>query len=272
MSKIIDGRIIAEQIKAQLKQKAANFEKEKGRKCGLAVILVGNDPSSEIYVLNKIKACEQVGINSFVHTLKSNVSQEEVCILVNTFNNSQDVDGILVQLPLPEHMDQAKILECISPKKDVDGFSPASKHIPCTALACLELIKSTGASLEGAHAVIIGRSHIVGRPVAKLLLDHDCTVTITHSKTRDLATLTRQADILISAVGKKELVTAKMVKRGAIVIDVGITRQRDVVPNRFKIFGDVDFDRVKKVASHITPVPGGVGPVTIAMLLSNVLS
>jgi len=261
VAKIIDGKKIAQEIKDKLK----NHD----RKCGLAVILIGNDAASEMYVGNKIKACAEVGITSHVHRLQGNISQDEVTSLINTLNNDQDINGILVQLPIPNHLNEPEILQSIAPTKDVDGFGALSPHVPCTARAVLELIKSTGVSLAGKHAVIIGRSNIVGKPTAQLLLNQDCTVTIAHSKTRDLKSITRMADILISAVGRKNLVTADMVKPGAIVIDVGISRQHDHTPS---IVGDVDFESVKQIASHITPVPGGVGPMTVAMLLSNVLA
>lgn len=259
MAKIIDGRTIAEKIKNELKTKA------KKTKAGLAIILVGNDPASEIYVANKIKACNEIGIRHELYKY-DNSTDDEICGLIAKLNKDSGINGILVQLPLPKNLDERKILYTISPEKDVDGFLPNSRFVPCTALGIMELINSTGARLTGLHAVVIGRSNIVGKPVAKLLLDADCTVTMTHSKTRDIAVHTRMADILVVAVGKKGIITADMVKPNAIVIDVGISRHDD------RICGDVDFNSVSKIAGHITPVPGGVGPLTIAMLLNNLLS
>jgi methylenetetrahydrofolate dehydrogenase (NADP+)/methenyltetrahydrofolate cyclohydrolase len=274
VAKILDGKVLAEKIKSELKTKATVFQKKHGRKCGLAVVLVGNDPASEIYVANKEKACEAVGIASIIHKCKDNIKQDKLLELISSLNSDKNIDGVLVQLPLPKHLDSAKIVGAVAPAKDVDGFCAANVGnlsfgapcaIPCTARGCLELVKSTGIKLAGAHAVVIGRSNIVGKPVAQLLLNNDCTVTVTHSKTRNLADLTRTADILVAAAGCKHLVTADMVKPGAVVIDIGITRADG------KIFGDVDFDRVRDVAGYITPVPGGVGPMTVAMLLKNVL-
>ena len=274
MAKIIDGRVIADRIKKELEKKATTFIKKHGRKCGLAVVLVGNDPASEIYVSNKIKACELVGVASFVHRYAADIEQDELIKLICNLNDNKSIDGILVQLPLPNHIDSTVVVEAINPQKDVDGFCAVNAGklsrgekgiIPCTALGCLELIKSTGITLPGAHAVVVGRSNIVGKPVAQLLLNHDCTVTVAHSKTKDLANLTKQADILIAAVGKKHFITADMVKSRAVVIDVGINRQNS------NIFGDVDFEAVKDIAGYITPVPGRVGPLTVAMLLANVL-
>jgi len=279
---LIDGKAIAEKIKAELAKKAKTVKRT------LAVILVGADPASEIYVGNKVKACEQVGIKSVVHRFDEKISRDELCDFIEKLNRDHSVHGILVQLPLPAHLNDPMVYRRVSWAKDVDGFHPANvgylslgeveshivdkPFIPCTALACLECIKSTGVPLKGAHAVVVGRSNIVGKPVAQLLLNHDCTVTVAHSHTKDLATITRQADILVVAVGKKHLITRDMVKKGAVVIDVGISRQRDVASgNASRIFGDVDFENVKDVAAYITPVPGGVGPLTVAMLLKNVL-
>ena len=274
MAKIIDGRAVADKIRNTLAQRAKEFSDKNGRKCGLAVILVGKDPASEIYVKNKAEACNKIGVLSFVHRLGPKATQVEVLSLVEKLNESRFVDGILVQLPLPKQIDERTVLESILPEKDVDGFCITNvgklllNHpcvVPCTALAVLELIKTTGVSLPGAHAVVVGRSNIVGKPTGTLLLGQDCTVTQAHAKTRNLGELTRMADVLVVATGKKHLIKRDMVKPGAVVIDVGITREGK------KIYGDVDFENVKEVAGWITPVPGGVGPVTIAMLLKNAL-
>ena len=271
---IIDGRALAEKIKTDLREHG-------GKNCGLAVILVGQDPASQIYVRNKIKACEFVGISSYVHRFDETTTQAQILKLIKKLNTDKKVSGILVQLPLPKHLDESKIINAISVDKDVDGFVPGSKFVPCTALGCLELIKSTGVKLAGSHAVIVGRSNIVGKPVAQLLLNHDCTVTIAHSKTVNLPAITKQANILVVAVGRAKLITGDMVKPGAVVIDVGINRVPDnAQPNTGSspnlaastLVGDVDFDSVKHVAGFITPVPGGVGPLTVAMLMMNTLS
>jgi len=263
---IIDGKAISDKIKADLKVIAEKFERTHGRKCCLAMVLVGLNPSSVIYIDNKTKDCEAVGITVIEHRLSEKTTESELCFLIKRLNLNRNIDGILVQLPLPAHISEEKILQTIAPEKDVDGFGKTSPFLPCTPLGILELIKSTGTTLAGKHAVIVGRSNIVGRPTAKLLLDNDCTVTIAHSKTVNLGAITRLADILVVAVGKPKLITAEMVKKGAIVIDVGINR----LPNN-TVCGDVDFDAVKSVASFITPVPGGVGLMTRAMLLKNVL-
>jgi len=245
---IIDGKTLAEKMKQDIK--------EKNLKAGLAVILAGDDPASQVYVKNKVKACEQVGFESSIF---NNVD------VIEELNERADVHGILVQLPLPKHLDEKEVLSRIDPKKDVDGFLPNSCFDSCTPLGIIELIKSTGQSMEGKHAVVVGRSNIVGKPVATLLLNENCTVTICHSKTKNLKKITKQADILVAAIGKKHFITADMVKKGSIVIDVGINREDG------KIYGDVDFENVKDIAGFITPVPGGVGPMTIAMLLRNTL-
>jgi len=265
MEKVISGKALADKIKEDLKVKAKGFHKNHGRPCGLAVVLVGNDCASEIYVNNKVKACETVGIKSMVYHIESTIDQDELCAVIDRLNDDVAVDGILVQLPLPSHINEKKIIEMITPDKDVDGFGKLTHHKPCTALACLELVKSVCPDITGKHAVVVGRSHIVGRPTAKLLLEHDCTVTVTHLKTVNLGLHTKMADILVVAAGHKHLITRDMVKPGAIVIDVGINRIDG------KLYGDVDFDNVMDIVSHITPVPGGVGPMTIAMLLANTL-
>ncbi len=272
MSEIIDGKALSTAIKTELRDRANKFEKLKGRKIGLAVIRAGDDPASQIYVRNKIKACEQCGFESFSHCLNSDVSQSELTELIEKLNCDDRVDGILVQLPLPRHIDERAVLAAISPQKDADGFHAVNAGklflgergvVACTPRGIIELIRSTGQSIAGKRAVVVGRSNIVGKPVAALLLQNDATVTICHSKTRDLGDITRTADILIAAVGKKHFISADMVKDGAIVIDVGMNRDEN------GLYGDVDFDAVKNVAGYITPVPGGVGPMTVAMLLSN---
>ena len=247
-----------------------------GRKPKLAVIMVGEDPASTIYVRNKIRACEAVGVNSEAYRLAESTEQSYLEELVRKLNEDISVDGILVQLPLPSHLNSKKIITLIDPKKDVDGFSEVNLGslllddkkglYSCTPLGIIQLIRSTGVELAGKHAVVVGRSNEVGKPIALMLLQHNCTVTICHSKTMDLASYTRTADILVVAVGKSKLVTGDMVKEGAIVIDVGINRDAEG-----KLCGDVDFASVMPKAGYITPVPGGVGPMTIAMLMANTL-
>lgn len=275
MANIIDGRQIASEIKKNLGKRAEAFYRANGRKIGLAVVLVGNDPASEIYVKFKIKACEEVGVQSFVHKVGEGTSETEIVNIIKGLNCDAAVDGILVQLPLPKHIDSMRVLSNISVKKDVDGFHAENAGklflgaedgiYACTPNGVLELIKSTGVDIVGKHAVVIGRSNIVGKPVSALLMSENATVTVTHSKTVNLKSHTQLADIIVSAAGVKHLVSADMVKKGAIVIDVGIIRENG------KIYGDVDFENVKHFASHITPVPGGVGPMTVAMLLKNVV-
>lgn len=270
--KIIDGKAISASVRKTLIGRAADFEKKYGRKVGLAVVKVGANPASEVYVRNKILACEEVGVKSFSYNLPEEVSERELLELIDALNDADDVDGILVQLPLPSHINEKKILARITPEKDADGFHavnagglmlglPCTK--PCTPAGIIELIKSTGETIAGKNAVVIGRSNIVGKPCAMLLLAENATVTICHSKTSDLASFTRRADILVAAVGIKQFVTGDMVKDGAIVIDVGMNRSEG------KLYGDVDFASVSKKASYITPVPGGVGPMTVTMLLKN---
>jgi methylenetetrahydrofolate dehydrogenase (NADP+)/methenyltetrahydrofolate cyclohydrolase len=274
MAKIIDGKAVAQQLRDQIKAKAEDFEKQNGRKAGLAVVLVGADPASQVYVKNKIAGCEQVGINSFAHYLDAGIKQEELETLIDKLNADANVDGILVQLPLPGQLDERRALSRILVNKDVDGFHIESAGslmlgedclAACTPAGCIELIKSTGVDMTGKHAVVIGRSNVVGKPAALLLLQQNCTVTICHSKTQNLAEIAKTADILVAAIGKKEFVTGDMVKPGAIVIDVGINRHEG------KLYGDVNFAEASEVAGYITPVPGGVGPMTITMLLSNTL-
>ena len=270
--KISDGKAISASVRKTLIGRAADFEKKYGRKVGLSVVKVGANPASEVYVRNKILACEEVGVKSFSYNLPEEVSERELLELIDALNEADDVDGILVQLPLPSHINEKKILARITPEKDADGFHavnagglmlglPCTK--PCTPAGIIELIKSTGETIAGKNAVVIGRSNIVGKPCAMLLLAENATVTICHSKTSDLASFTRRADILVAAVGIKQFVTGDMVKDGAIVIDVGMNRSEG------KLYGDVDFASVSKKASYITPVPGGVGPMTVTMLLKN---
>jgi len=272
MIQVIDGKILAEHLRKELKNHAETFRKKNKRPIGLAVIMVGENPASQVYIKNKITACQQVGIKSVPHILAEGTSEKYVAKLIEKFNSAKDIDGILVQLPLPKKINERNILNLIDPSKDVDGFHASNAGalllgldcLPaCTPAGCIALIKSTGVDLVGKHAVIVGRSNIVGKPVALLLLQESCTVTITHSKTKDLANLTRQADILVVAIGQKHVITGGMIKPGAIVIDVGINR----VDN--KIYGDVNFEQASRIAGFITPVPGGVGPMTITMLLAN---
>ncbi|MCH5154859.1 MAG: bifunctional methylenetetrahydrofolate dehydrogenase/methenyltetrahydrofolate cyclohydrolase FolD [Clostridiales bacterium] len=273
MAEIIDGKGLAEKIKQDLCVRATEFEKKSGRKVGLAVIRVGNDPASAVYVSNKIKACERCNIRSFSFCFDEATSQSALIDLVHKLNKDPDVDGILVQLPLPKHIDERAVLSEILPQKDADGFHAVNAGklflgekggaVACTPRGIIELIKSTGVSISGKHAVVVGRSNIVGKPVAALLLQNDATVTVCHSRTQNLKEITSLADILVVAVGKSNFITADMVKPGAVVIDVGMNRGAD------GLCGDVDFNGVKEVAGYITPVPGGVGPMTVAMLLCN---
>lgn len=271
-AQIIDGKQLAQNIRNDLKARIQDIEKQFRAPC-LAVIVVGDNPASAVYVRNKIKACEEVGIRSIEKKLPSTASQDEVLCLVNELNDDPSVDGILVQLPLPKQINEQKVIETIAPAKDVDGFhvnnvgalvTGLEGFRSCTPYGVIKMLESIHAPLEGSHAVVIGRSNIVGKPMAVMLLEKNATVTIAHSRTRDLASLTRQADIIVAAVGKENVVTADMVKPGAIVIDVGMNRN-----HQGKLCGDVDFQSVQEVAGFITPVPGGVGPMTIAMLLVN---
>lgn len=275
MANLINGKEVAAEVKAKV---AAETEKlaELGVTPGLAVVIVGDDPASRVYVNNKKKACEEVGFYSEEYALPAETTQKELLELVHTLNNKCDIDGILVQLPLPKHLDEKAVIEAISPAKDVDAFHASNvgkimigdyKFLPCTPAGVMELIKSTGIEVSGKNCVVIGRSNIVGKPMAMLLLHKNGTVTICHSKTQNLAEICKNADILVAAVGKAKFVTADMVKEGAVVIDVGMNRDENG-----KLCGDVDFDSVEPVASYITPVPGGVGPMTIAMLMQNTLT
>ncbi len=270
-AQIIDGKAIAQKIKDEIAAKVSAM----GKKPGLAVVLVGDDPASSVYVNSKEKDCLSVGFHSEVFRLPASTSEEELLELVRKLNKDENIHGFLVQLPLPKHIDEEKITYAIDPKKDVDGFHPYNTGLllngfyggllPCTPAGCLELIKSTGISLSGKKAVVVGRSNIVGKPMAVLLLKENCTVEICHSRTVDLAAEIKQADIIVAAVGKARLITAEMVKPGAVVIDVGTNRVDG------KLVGDVDYEHVKEKASFITPVPGGVGPMTRAFLLKNTL-
>lgn len=272
---IIDGKKTAAEIRAQLRGKTAAFEEKYGQKVGLAVVLIGEDPASQVYVRNKIRGCEEAGIRSFAHYLPADVTQAEAEELVRALASDDAVHGILVQLPLPKHLNADKILACIPAEKDVDGFSAENIGrlarneectVACTPLGVMELLHRYGVEPRGKRAVVIGRSNIVGRPMTLLLLNADATVTICHSRTVNLAEECARADILVAAIGKPNFVTADMVKEGAVVIDVGINRVDG------KLVGDVDFAAVSQKASLITPVPGGVGPMTIAMLLQNAVS
>ena len=269
---LIDGRKISAEKKAEIKLNADKFEELYGRKVGLAVIIVGNDPASTIYVRNKIKACEECNIKSFSYELDENSTQKHVEDLIDVLNEQSDIDGILVQVPLPKHLDEKALLKRIKVEKDVDGFSAYnvgnlvlgnSCLRACTPAGIIELIKSTGVEIASKHAVVIGRSNTVGKPIAIMLLENNATVTICHSKTENLQSYTKQADIVVCSVGKKDVLTADMVKDGAIVIDVGMNRVDG------KLYGDVNFENVAEVAGYITPVPGGVGPMTVTMLLDN---
>lgn len=274
MTQIINGKEISKQIKDELKVKAASL-KEKGISVTLAVIQVGSDPASAVYVNNKKKGCEYIGIGSLSYELATETSEEELLSLIEELNGRKDVNGILVQLPLPEHIDEDKVIKAIDPKKDVDGFHPQNVgalcigqpgFVSCTPAGIIQLLKRSGIEIAGKECVILGRSNIVGKPMSLLMLRENATVTVAHSKTADLKKVTKRADILIAAVGKPKMITKEYVKEGVVVIDVGINRDKDN-----KLCGDVDFDEILPVCSAITPVPGGVGPMTIAMLLNNCL-
>ncbi|MCI5650770.1 MAG: bifunctional methylenetetrahydrofolate dehydrogenase/methenyltetrahydrofolate cyclohydrolase FolD [Ruminococcus bromii] len=271
----IDGKAVAEKIKAQVAEEVAAL-KAQGICPGMAVVLVGDDPASKIYVNNKKKACAQTGIYSEEHVLPAETTQEELLALIAKLNADEKIHGILVQSPLPKHLDEKLVVEHIDPNKDVDAFHAYNvgkimigdfAFLPCTPAGVIELIRSTGVEISGKNCVVVGRSNIVGKPMAMLLLHNNGTVTICHSKTKNLAEICRTADILVAAVGKAKFITADMVKPGAVVIDVGMDRDENG-----KLCGDVDYDAVEPVASYITPVPGGVGPMTIAMLMKNAVS
>ena len=271
-SVIINGKEIGQEIRTGVATRVQAL-KEKGITPGLAVILVGDNPASKTYVANKQKSCEQIGMYSELVKLPEDISEQALLEKIRELNERASIHGILVQLPLPKHINEDKVIQTISPEKDVDGFSPISvgkmmlgqdTYLPCTPYGVMKMLEHAGIDVAGKHAVIVGRSHIVGKPMGQLLLQKDATVTYTHSKTPDLPSFTKQADILIAAVGRANFITSEHIKEGAVVIDVGINRNQD---NR--LCGDVDFDDVQGIASHITPVPGGVGPMTITMLLEN---
>ncbi|MBQ9097723.1 MAG: bifunctional methylenetetrahydrofolate dehydrogenase/methenyltetrahydrofolate cyclohydrolase FolD [Clostridia bacterium] len=271
-TQIINGKEVSARIKGELKNQVAEL-KEKGINPGLAVVIVGDDPASRVYVNNKKKACEEIGIYSEEYALPAETSQAELLDLIKTLSDAKHISGILVQLPLPKHLDEKAVIAAIPPEKDVDAFHPVNvgkimigdfDFLPCTPAGVMELIAESGIDPAGKECVVIGRSNIVGKPQAMLLLHKNATVTICHSKTVDLKSVCRRADILVAAVGKAKFVTADMIKPGAVVIDVGMNRDENG-----KLCGDVDFENVKEVAGAITPVPGGVGPMTIAMLMKN---
>lgn len=275
MAAIIDGKAVSAAVREKIKGEVAELAVQ-GVTPGLAVIIVGDDPASRVYVNNKKKACLELGIKSEEYALPADTAEEELLSLIETLNGREDINGILCQLPLPKHLSEDKVIAAISPEKDVDAFHVTNvgrimlgdyHFLPCTPAGVIELLDSTGVEIEGKHCVIIGRSNIVGKPMAMLMLHRNATVTICHSRTKDLAGICKQADILIVAIGKAKFVTADMVKPGAVVIDVGMNRPADG-----KLCGDVDFDSVSQVASAITPVPGGVGPMTISMLMKNTLT
>ena len=276
-AKIINGTEIAENIKNYVKEKVSDFEKTYNKKPGLAVIMVGSNQASKVYVGIKQKTAKEAGINSMQFNLPKETNHKELIELIKKLNEDEKVHGILIQLPLPEQLDEQRILEKIKFRKDVDGFHSRNmgklvfgrkEIVPCTPKGIIKLIESTGQEIEGKHAVVVGRSNIVGKPIAMLLLEKNATVTICHSKTKDLKKHTKDADILVVAAGKPKLITKDMVKKNAIVIDVGINRTDDGT-EKGKLVGDVDFDSVKEVAGFISPVPGGVGPMTVASLLLN---
>ncbi len=272
MAKVIDGKVISKQIKDELKERVAEYRKQ-GIEIALAVIQVGNDAASTVYVGNKKKACEYIGIKSVAYELPEETTEEELLKIIHTLNQDDSIYGILVQLPVPKHINENHIIQAIDPKKDVDGFHPQSVgalsigqpgFVSCTPAGVIQLLKRSNIEIEGKECVIIGRSNIVGKPMAMLLLRENGTVTICHSRTKDLKEITRRADILVVAIGKPKMINASYVKEGAVVIDVGIHRDANN-----KLCGDVDYESVEPVARAITPVPGGVGPMTIAMLMHN---
>lgn len=275
MAKLISGKAVSAALRTQIREETAALRENHGIHPGLAVVLVGNDPASQIYVRNKQKACEEVGFRAFEYRLNENSTQEQLLDLIRVLNKDDKVHGILVQLPLPKHIDEQTVILTIAPEKDVDAFHPMNvgrimignyEFLPCTPAGVMELIDSTGVDLNGANCVVVGRSNIVGKPMAMLLLHRNATVTICHSRTRNLSEVCAGADILVSAVGKPHFIRADMVKDGAVVIDVGMNHDENG-----KLCGDVEFAEVEPKASYITPVPGGVGPMTITMLLKNTL-
>lgn len=276
MSKIIDGKAVSQSVKDRIKEKAVRLKEKYNVTAGLAVIIVGDDPASRIYVNNKKKACEYVGFDSYEYALPEETTENELLELINKLNNDERIDGILCQLPLPKHIDENVIINNISPNKDVDAFHPVNvgkimigdySFLPCTPAGVMELIASTGIDIKGKECVVVGRSNIVGKPMSMLLLHKSGTVTICHSKTKDLKAECKRADILVAAVGVPNLIKGDMIKEGAVVIDVGMNRL-----DSGKLCGDVEFESASKTAGYITPVPGGVGPMTIAMLMQNTLT
>ena len=273
-AQLIDGNALSRQLRTDVARRAAAL-RARGVTPGLAVVLVGDNPASQVYVRNKVRACDDNGVHSVLERYPATLSEAALLARVDALNSDPSIHGILVQLPLPAHIDAQKVIEAISPHKDVDGFHVASAGAlmvgqpgfwPCTPYGCMKMLESIGYELRGRHAVVIGRSNIVGKPMALMLLNKNATVTICHSATQDLRAMTLQADVIVAAVGKRNVVTADMVKPGAVVIDVGMNRDA-----AGKLCGDVDFDGVREVAGYITPVPGGVGPMTITMLLVNTL-
>lgn len=276
MAQIISGKDVSARVKADVAAETAQLGDEKGLKVGLAVVIVGNDPASRVYVNNKKKACEEVGFKSFEYALDESTTEEQLLDLIDVLNRDSRVNGILVQLPLPKHINETAVINAISPERDVDAFHPVNvgkimigeySFLPCTPAGVMELIASTGTEISGKSCVVIGRSNIIGKPMAMLLLHKSGTVTICHSKTRNLKEICLGADILVVAVGKANFVTGDMIKEGAVVIDVGMNRLENG-----KLCGDVEFESAEKKASYITPVPGGVGPMTISMLMRNTLT
>jgi len=279
-ARIIDGKAAAADLRAKVAQAAADFRQKTGRAPGLATVLVGEDPASAVYVRSKVKATAEAGLESFAHHLPDTLSEAELLAIVDKLNRDPAVDGILVQLPLPKQIDAQRVIEAIDPDKDVDGFHPVNAGrlatgltglVPCTPFGCLYLLRKELGDLSGKDAVVIGRSNIVGKPMALLLLGDSATVTVAHSRTKDLPDVVRRADIVVAAVGRPEMVNGDWIKDGAVVIDVGINRVPAVEQGKTRLVGDVDFAGASERAAAITPVPGGVGPMTIAMLLRNTL-
>lgn len=283
MAVIIDGKKVAEEIKTELKDRIAEVRNKTGKVPGLVAILVGDNPASKVYVSSKSKACNEIGMNSKVENLSADISEKELIDYINHYNHDDNYHGILVQLPLPKHINEQKIIESILPEKDVDGFHPVNvgnlvigkeTFYPCTPYGIIELLKRYSIDTKGKHVVVVGRSNIVGKPVANMLLQKkegaNAIVTVCHSAAKDLSKYTKEADILIAAIGKENFITSDMIKEGVVIIDVGINRVEDKNSKKgYRLVGDVKFDEVEKKASYITPVPGGVGPMTIAMLLKN---
>ena len=276
MAQIINGKLVSQNVREAQKRETEELFQKYGKRPGLAVIIVGEDPASKVYVANKEKACIEVGFHSELYRMPENTTIDELLALIDRLNKDDKIHGILCQLPLPKHLDEEKVILAIDPNKDVDAFHPVNtgkimignhSFLPCTPAGVMKLIESTGTDISGKECVVIGRSNIVGKPQAMLLLQANGTVTICHSRTKNLKEVTKRADILVVAIGKADFVTGDMIKEGAVVIDVGMNRRADG-----KLTGDVDFESAEKVASYITPVPGGVGPMTITMLLQNTLT